>query len=357
MNQNGHATDPGESRHAPSGPFPGTAAVAALIAVAALCLVLWRLDWSTVDGLGSRHAWVLLALAAVLQLMTLPLKAVGWQIALGAVHPAGEPPLRTVLAPTAVGALLNLVLAGRVGDAARVLLVHTRLRRIGRPVPISLVVGSAIAETVVSTGVWIVLVASVGLVVPLPPAVWAVIGVVGLGAALLVLAAVRGWGTSARDPRPRRLGRLLTSGRRAWEATVEAHRTLGRVGTSARLTAVCIAGWMAQWGSVYAVLAAFDVASGWQIPTLVLISVTVAQTLPLLPGNLGLYQAAVALPLVASAGVAAPTAVAIGVVLQLVQSLPIAIAGALATTAHGEDLCGLWRAARGLRTRAPAAAR
>lgn len=318
----------------------------------ALALVAWRLDWSSLTELASVHAWALLAAAATLQLLTLPLKAVGWHVALGAVHPtAFAAPLRTVLAPVAVGALFNLVLAGRVGDAARVLLVHSRLRHLHPPPPMSLVVGSAITETLVSTTAWVALVAVAGALVPLPAAAWAVIGTIAAAAALVALAAARGWGRSARAVGSGALGRLWAACRRVWATVSEGHRTLRRPGVLLPLGGASAAGWAAQWASVYAVLTAFDLPDTARAATLVLVSTSIAQTLPVVPGNLGVFQAAAALPLVASSGVSAATAVAIGVVLQLVQSAPIAVAGAAVMARQGEGLGDLWRNARRLSLR------
>lgn len=105
----------------------------AAAAAAALALVAWRLDWERLAALGSMHAWTLLATAASLQLLTLPLKAAGWHVTLNAAHPGAASRLGTLRGPAAVGALFNLALAGRVGDATRVLLVRARLRRTRRP--------------------------------------------------------------------------------------------------------------------------------------------------------------------------------------------------------------------------------
>lgn len=328
-------------------------AVATVAAAGALGFVLWRLDWSSVAGLGALHAWVLLLAAGLLQLATLPLKSVGWQITLGAVDERGTPPLRTVLPPVAVGALLNLALAGRVGDAARLGLVHARLVRSGRPSPPEAVVGSAVVETTVSTVAWVGLVAAAGMLMPLPGIAWAVIAVAALAAAAVLLAAARGWWTGGGSAPSGLIGRLAGAVRCGWRGIAAGHRSLARASVLLPLAAVSVAGWLAQWASVWAVLAAFDVGGGWQTPTLVLIAVSVAQTLPVVPGNIGIFQAATALPLVAVAGVDAGTAVAIGVVLQVVQTAPVALAGAVAAARAGGDVGELWRRIPRFRSPAP----
>jgi uncharacterized membrane protein YbhN (UPF0104 family) len=325
---------------------------AVLAAAAALAFVALRLEWSSLAGLGSVHAWALLAAAASLQIATLPLKAIGWQVALGAVHPdASPPPLRAVAGPVAVAALLNMIVPGRVGDAARVLLVHGRLQRIRRPAPMSVVAGSAITETLVSAAAWVVLIALAGAIVPLPGIAWIAVAGVASAAGLVLLAAWRGWGGSTRPGGGGPLARLALACRRVWAAVAEGHRTLRRPAVLLPLAVATLAGWAAQWASVYAVLAAFDVPDAARAATLVLVSISVAQTLPVVPGNVGVFQAAAALPLVASSGLATTTAVAIGVVLQLVQTAPIAVTGAAVTARQGEGLGELWREARRLRMR------
>jgi len=330
--------------------------VAAAIAAVALAVVAWRLDPSSLRALVGAHAWALLVAAAGLQLLTLPLKAAAWATALNALRPTATP-LRTVLGPVAVGALFNLVLAGRIGEAARVLLVHQRLVRVHPSTPVSLVVGSAITETLVSTAAWVALIALAGTLVPLPPAAWVAIAVVTLALALVATAAWRGWGRPPGATTHGALDRVAGALRRVWSFVAEGHRTLRRPAVALPLAAASVAGWAAQWGAIYAVLSAFHVGDAWRAATLVLVSTSIAQTLPVVPGNVGVYQAAAGLPLVAAAGVPVATSIAIGVVLHFIQVAPVAVAGAVATARQGEDLRELWRAARRFRVRAVEPAR
>lgn len=130
--------------------------------------------------------------------------------------------------------------------------------------------------------------------------------------------------------------RLVAACRRVWATVAEGHRTLRRPRVILPLGSASIARWAARWGSVYAVLRAFDIPGPTEAATLILVSTSVAQTLPVVPGNLGVCQVAVALSLVASSGTPATVAVAIGVVLQAVQTAPIALAGAAAAARQGE---------------------
>lgn len=319
----------------------------AAVVVAGLWLVGSRLEWERLADLGSVHGWSLLAAAAALHLMTLPLKALGWRIALGAVHPETPLTTRVVAAPVATGALVNLAVPGRVGDALRILLVHGRLRRSGRAAPLSTVTGSAVTETLVSTAAWVALVAAVGLIVPLPWAAWCVLVLAAGGVGLIALAAWRGWGGGNLARHTGLVARAITASRRVWMVVVEGHRTLRQPTVLVPLVGTAAAGWVVQWAGIVAVLVAFDVADAARAATLVLASTSVALMVPLVPGNLGVFQAAAAVPLVASTGVAPATAIAIGMVLQLVQSAPIALAGSIAAIRQGEDVRLLWGSARG----------
>ncbi len=319
------------------------------IATAAIVVTAWRTDWGALGSLNSAHAWTLLSLAALLHLATVPMKAVAWRSTLRPALGNRRIPLRTVMGPVMVGALLNTVLIGRVGEAARVLLVHSRLTRDGRVAPLPAVIGSAVTESLASTVAWVGLVAAVGAILPLPSSVWWVVMVLTAAWLLIVVAAVRNWGATPDPQTPSGSARRgLAAARRIWGSVAHGHRALGRPEVLVPLSAASILGWVAQGVSVYAVLRAFDISGGWEAAALVLVSVTVAQTVPLLPGNVGVFQAAAALPLVATFGVPAATAVAVGLVLQLVQSGPVALAGAASLAREGEDIGRLCRAARTL---------
>ncbi len=331
-------------------PWPSILAI--VVAAAVLVAIAGRLDWSTLASLRTAPAWGLLAGAALSYLLTVPLKAAAWRYVLAASLPGRRSvPLRLMLPPVMIGALLNLVLVGRVGEAARVLLVHSRLRRARQPVAMSVVVGSAVTESLVSTATWAGLVATAGLLLPLPAAVW--IGVAGLAAGwmLIVVASARNWGSArTTSASGRRVRRVLASIHRVWDAVAHGHRALRRPAVLVPLLGTSIGGWLAQCVSTWALLRAFGIDGGWEAAILVTVTVTVAQTLPLLPGNVGIFQAAAALPLVTSYGVPPATALAFGVVMQLVQTAPIALVGALALTREGESIRHLYASARRLRS-------
>jgi uncharacterized membrane protein YbhN (UPF0104 family) len=77
-------------------------------------------------------------------------------------------------------------------------------------------------------------------------------------------------------------------------------------------------GWLLQLLAVYVAMRAFDIHAPLPAAGLVLLLMNVATIFPLWPGNIGLLQAAVALPLV-QYGVAYSTGFAFGLVLQVVE--------------------------------------
>jgi uncharacterized membrane protein YbhN (UPF0104 family) len=78
------------------------------------------------------------------------------------------------------------------------------------------------------------------------------------------------------------------------------------------------AGWFVQLLAVWAAMHAFGIEEHLPAAGLVLLLMNVATIFPLWPGNIGLLQAVVALPLV-SYGVAYPTGLAFGVGLQVLE--------------------------------------
>ena len=78
------------------------------------------------------------------------------------------------------------------------------------------------------------------------------------------------------------------------------------------------AGWFMQLLAVYVALRAFDIHAPMPAAALVLLLMNVATIFPLWPGNIGLLQAAVALPLV-QYGVAYSTGFAYALVLQVIE--------------------------------------
>ncbi|MCU0308462.1 MAG: lysylphosphatidylglycerol synthase domain-containing protein [Thermoleophilia bacterium] len=278
-------------------------------------VALAQVDPTALQRVAHPAAVPLLALAIALGALTIPLKALSWRPFVTRLDHAPPVAPMDLVPPVAVGAFLNAVLPARVGEVARVAIARRRLGGPGAPA----LAGSVAAEAIASLMAWGILALLLAAVVPVPGAVWLVLALAGglLGAALVA---------AARPPRPRtpRGGRARRALAGAWVALLAGLRALGRPRTAAEALVPALASWTAQLAVVALVLAAMVPGqAGPGAAATVLVTLSAAQTLPLLPGAAGTAQAAVAAPLITLYGVPAADALAVALVLPLVQMLPV----------------------------------
>jgi uncharacterized membrane protein YbhN (UPF0104 family) len=294
--------------------FAVIAAVGALIA--------WRVDWSHSFGGLTTSSIAPIVVAVLAFTLAAALKAPIWAGLLRGLGRGGGVRSRDLVSPVFIGLLGNWVAPARLGEAARVVLAQARMRRRGIDLGLPSVAGGAAAELLVSTAAWAALGLIATLILPVPGYVAAVAAVAGLVVTAIVVVAVRSRGPAKLQARPvSRMRRLL----RAARATVHsAGASLRALRAPRRLGLVVGAGVAAlalQWTGTFMVLNALGLDVGLAAAAAVLVTTTVAQTVPVLPGGVGSFQAAVALPLVASYGVAGVDALAAGVLLQATQAL------------------------------------
>jgi len=295
------------------------ARIAVLVLVAAL--VAWRVDWGSVREAFRLERWGFVLLAVGANFASVVFKGVAWKGVLDglpALHRRVR--VRDLLSPLLVGFLFNTVLAARVGEIVKVLLARRRLTRRGESVRSTVLLGTVVAENLVSTIAWVAFVFAIGIFLPLPSYAWISATVLGAGALVVVVVAL------LRSP-GRQLPPWLDTGplwaratravARLWGAVRESHlglrdpRQMGVVAIPSLLT------WLAQWAGIYCTLLAFGLGEvGWGGAGLLLVTVTLAQIFPVLPGNLVVFQAAAVVPLTASYGVGAADALAFSIVLQ-----------------------------------------
>jgi uncharacterized membrane protein YbhN (UPF0104 family) len=295
------------------------ARIAVLVLVAAL--VAWRVDWESVREAFRLERWGFVLLAVGANFASVVFKGVAWKGVLDglpALHRRVR--VRDLLSPLLVGFLFNTVLAARVGEIVKVLLARRRLTRRGESVRSTVLLGTVVAENLVSTIAWVAFVFAIGIFLPLPSYAWISATVLGAGALVVVVVAL------LRSP-GRQLPPWLDTGplwaratravARLWGAVRESHlglrdpRQMGVVAIPSLLT------WLAQWAGIYCTLLAFGLGEvGWGGAGLLLVTVTLAQIFPVLPGNLVVFQAAAVVPLTASYGVGAADALAFSIVLQ-----------------------------------------
>ena len=300
-----------------------TVARLAVLAVVA-GLVAWRVDWAHVDLVLHPASWAFLLAAIAANFASVAFKGLTWTgVVSGLPEVDGRARFRDLLSPLFVGFLFNTVLAARIGEVVKVLLARRRLARNGVEVSATSLLGSVVAENLVSTIAWVGLVIGIGIFLPLPFYAWAaslVLGAVCLLVVTLAMATATGhqlppW--LATGSVAARIGRAAS---RLWSAVRESHVGLRRPRQLAVVGGASLATWLAQWAGIFFTLHAFGLERvGWGGAGLLLVTITLAQAFPLLPGNLVVFQAAAVLPLTATYGVGATEAIAFSVVLQFTE--------------------------------------
>jgi len=303
--------------------FAPTAVRAGLVLIVA-GLVAWRVDWTQVDLVLHPASWAFLVAGIGANFASVGFKGLAWTgVVDGLPGMRGRVRFRDLLSPLFVGFLFNTVLAARIGEVVKVLLARRRLARRGVDVSATSLLGSVVAENLLGTIAWVGLVIVIGAFLPLPFYAWAAslalgavcVVVVGLAMATATGHQLPPWLTSGSVTA--RVGRAAS---RLWGAVRESHAGLKRPRLLAVVGGASLGTWLSQWAGIYCTLRAFGLAQvGWGGAGLLLVTITLAQAFPLLPGNLVVFQAPAVLPLTASYGVGATEAIAFAVVLQFTE--------------------------------------
>jgi uncharacterized membrane protein YbhN (UPF0104 family) len=232
--------------------------------------------------------WVVAAIA--LNLLSVVARAMAWRTVIRSAMPRPHPPFPLVFSAFSVGLFANAVLPGRIGELARVAVLTRKLPR--RPGLWATLVGTVFAHRVFDIVPVVLLVLYVLVTAKIPAwAITSLLVAIGAGVALFAFALV-----SARHHKVATLDRLGTV-KRLWTM---ARHGLGvmREPVAAGLAILFqIAGWTCQLFAVYTSMRAFHIHAALPAAGLVLVLINVATIFPLWPGNIGLVQAAIALPL------------------------------------------------------------
>lgn len=285
-----------------------------VLAVLVLVLVMlwWRgPEWGEVlDAFGFVEWWWIVA-ALGLNLLSVLSRAISWSLTLGQALPKPHPAFRDVFSAFAIGLLGNAVLPARAGELARVAVLRRHLPP-GNGTGATLL-GTVFAHRLFDLFPVSLLVVYVLLTAKIPH--WAITGLIIIGLVGVAL-----------------LGVAIVSARRHHRDVLDDEGTVKRLTTMARQglavmkaplpAAAAILfqtiGWVFQLLAVYVAMRAFNIDAPLPAAALVLLLMNVATVFPLWPGNIGLLQAAVALPL-RQYGVAYPTGFAYALVLQVVE--------------------------------------
>ena len=276
-------------------------------------LLWWRgPDWNLVGDAFTAVQWWWLVAAIGLNLLSVAARALAWDTVINQAIPPPRPRFRYVFSAFSVGLLANAVLPARAGELARVAVLTRRLP--GREGIWATLVGTVFAHRVFDVFPALLLIAYVLTTAKIPH--WAITSLTLVAAIGCVL-----------------FGFALLAARRHHRSMLDESGPVRRMVTMARYglgvmhqpLAATIAvllqtlGWLFQLFAVYVAMRAFDIHEPMPAAALVLLLMNVATIFPLWPGNFGLVQAAIALPLV-QYGVSYAKGFAFGIGLQAIEA-------------------------------------
>lgn len=285
--------------------------VAALLIGGMIALFVSRgPDWNAVYHAFDFVVWRWIVLAVLINLLSVVARSIAWDLVVRQALPPPHPSRRLVFSAFCVGLLGNAALPARAGEIARVAVLRRRLPHGSGTT--ALLLGTVFAHRLFDLFPVVLLIIYTLLTAKIPH--WAITAIalfIGIGFALLCFAIVtaRRQHTRVFDERDG-VRRLLAMAQRGlW--------VLKRPSAAAGASLFQLTGWVLQLLAVYTVMRAFDFGT-FPAAALVLLLMNVATIFPLWPGNVGLMQAAIALPLV-SYGVDYGTGFAYGLALQAVE--------------------------------------
>jgi uncharacterized protein (TIRG00374 family) len=267
------------------------------IALAFLCgvgaLLWWHgPQWGDFRDAFTSVDWKWVAAAVGLNLLSVVARAAAWNTVIHSAMPRPNPPFSLVFSAFSVGLLANAVLPGRVGELARVAVLTRRMdgRRQGLWPTL---VGTVFAHRVfdlVPVGILVVWVLATAKIPGWAFTSLAIVLSIGVGLFLFAFA------TAPHDGRTRLEG--MGTVRRVVTMVRRGLGVMRRFRPAVRAVSGQCAGWTCQLFAVWTAMLAFHIHEALPAAGLVLLLMNVATIVPLWPGNVGLVQAAIALPLV-----------------------------------------------------------
>jgi len=283
-------------------------------AIAAVVVALWWRgpEWDLVLDAFQAVEWEWVAAAIGFNLLSVVVRAFAWRTVIHQAMPPPHPGFPLVFSAFSVGLMANAALPGRVGELARVAVLTRHL--LGREGAWATPVGSVFAHRVFDLVPTVILVVWVLATAKIPHwAITSLVVILSIGAVLFVAALL-----SARHHHRTRLDGLGAARR----LVTMARNGLGvmRKPLPAAVAVACqTLGWLFQLFAVWTAMQAFGIDLDLPAAGLVLVLMNVATIIPLWPGNVGLMQAAIALPLV-EYGIPYAKGFAFGIGLQAIEA-------------------------------------
>jgi len=286
-----------------------------LAAAAGVVAALWWRGpaWSGVADAFQAVQWPWVAAAVGLNLLSVLVRALAWRTVIVNAFERPHPSFLLVFSAFSVGLFANAVLPGRIGELARVAVLN---RRMPQRSAWARLLGTVFAHRVFDLVAVIVLVVYVTLTAHIPSwAVTSLIAVVVLGVILFTLAVL-----GARNDRYSGIEDGLGAVRKVVRLARYGLGVMRRPASAALALLFQLLGWTCQLLAVYTAMRAFGIHQPLPAAGLVLVLMNVATIFPLWPGNIGLVQAAVALPLFTYYGVDKARGIAFGFGLQAIEA-------------------------------------
>ena len=291
------------------------AGVFVLLLLLAFTVLWWRgPDWGAVWDAFHFVVWSWIVLALALNVISTLFRALSWRMTIAQALPAEHQPRAIhVFSAFGVGLFANAVVPGRLGELARVAVLRRHLPDAPRGTSAALV-GTVFAHRLFDLVPATILVVWVLFTAEVPH--WAIVALVivaAIGLALFTIA----WMSARRSNRPvvsegvGTVRHLLTMARQGLTVLKEPLPLAGAV-------LLQCAGWLLQLLAVYVAMQAFGIDAPLPAAGLVLVLMNIATIVPLWPGNVGLVQAAVGVPL-RNYGVPYATGFAYGLALQALE--------------------------------------
>jgi len=289
--------------------------VLVLLAAVGVFAALWWHGpaWGGVADAFAAVEWRWVAAAVGLNLLSVLVRALAWRTVIVQAFEKPHPSFMLVFSAFSVGLFANAILPGRIGELARVAVLNRRMRLSGAWARL---LGTVFAHRVFDLVAVIGLIVYVMLTAHIPDwAVTSLIAVVVVGIVLFTVAVM-----GARDDHYAGFEEGLGAVRKVVRLARYGLGVMRRPAAAALALLFQLLGWTCQLFAVYTAMRAFGIHEPLPAAGLVLVLMNVATIFPLWPGNVGLVQAAVALPLFTYYGVAKANGIAFGFGLQIIEA-------------------------------------